>query len=401
MVHKPAKPENIVSSYRPISLLPAFSKIFERILLRRLLPILEAKNIIPEYQFGFRQQHGTPEQCHRVIKEVRDALENKKYCSAIFLDVQQAFDKVCHPGLLYKVKKVLPAPYYLLFKSYLSKRHFFVNSRNETSALFSINAGIPQGSVLGPVLYTLYTSDMPTTDATTVATYADDTAILSVDSSPINASRTLQIAINQLEDWFSIWNIKVNPEKSAHITFTLRRDNCTPITLNNCTIPRKDSVKYLGLHLDRRLTWEKHIKAKKEQLNLKNRKLYWLMNPKSQLSLENKVTIYKTILKPVWTYGIQLWGTASHSNIEILQRYQNKTLRYITNAPWYMTNYSIHKDLQIATVKEEINTVSHRYLQRLSDHCNPLAIALLDDTYDTRRLKRFNILDLPFRNTDS
>ena len=112
------------------------------------------------------------------------------------------------------------------------------------------------------------------------------------------------------------------------------------------------------------------------------------MGPKSQLSLENKVLIYKTILKPVWTYGIQLWGTASNSNIEILQRYQSNTLRSIVNAPWFVSNKSIHDDLFIPKILEEIRRFSENYLGRLSNHINPLAIALLDETEEVRRLKR-------------
>ena len=100
----------------------------------------------------------------------------------------------------------------------------------------------------------------------------------------------------------------------------------------------------------------------------------------------------------MWSYGIQLWGTASNSNIDILERYQSKTLRQITNAPWYVTNKSIRNDLNISTVQNEIRTASERYLQRLSDHINPLAISLLDSTYEIRRLKRNHVLDLPFRN---
>lgn len=168
--------------------------------------------------------------------------------------------------------------------------------------------------------------------------------------------------------------------------------------MNGSLIPAKNSVKYLGIHLDRRLTWKEHIKAKKEQLNIKSRKMYWLLGHKPELSLENKILLYKAILKPVWTYGCQLWGTASNSNIEILQRYQSKTLRLITNAPWFITNKCIHHDMKMPTVKEEINSIRTNYLQRLSNQTNPLAISLLDDSGESSRLKRYHILDLPYRN---
>jgi hypothetical protein len=96
------------------------------------------------------------------------------------------------------------------------------------------------------------------------------------------------------------------------------------------------------------LTWQAHIKAKLQQLNLQNKKYYWLLGKNSQLSAENKLLLYKIILKPVWTYGIELWGGIKPSNTKILQAFQSKTLRLITNAPWFVTNQTLHTDLRIA-----------------------------------------------------
>ena len=148
------------------------------------------------------------------------------------------------------------------------------------------------------------------------------------------------------------------------------------------------------MHLDRRLTWKKHIWTKRKQLGIKFTSLYWLINQKSQLSFENKLLIYKAILKPIWTYGIQLWGSASTSNIEILQRFQSKTLRVITNAPWYVPNNVIHRDLNVKTVKSEISTFSEKYQHRLLCHPNELAVKLVNPTRQYNRLKRSNPLDL-------
>ena len=116
---------------------------------------------------------------------------------------------------------------------------------------------------------------------------------------------------------------------------------------------KKINAVYLGIHLDRRPTWRNHIEAKKVQIKLKTLELNWLIGSHSKLSLDNKVTIYKSILKPIWTYGIQLYGYTSNSNIELLQRAQSKILRTITREPWYIRNESLHKDLQIPFVKDE------------------------------------------------
>jgi hypothetical protein len=151
-------------------------------------------------------------------------------------------------------------------------------------------------------------------------------------------------------------------------------------------LPQEEDVKYLGLHLDSRLTWQKHIFTKEEQLGISLTKMYWLPGRKSKLSTSNKLLVYKTKLKPIWSYGIQLWGTASTSNIEILERFQSKALLMIVNAPWYVPNTVIRRDLQISTVKAEIRRYSFQYSARLSAHPNDLTVNLIELPDNNRRL---------------
>ena len=149
--------------------------------------------------------------------------------------------------------------------------------------------------------------------------------------------------------------------------------------------------------LDRRLSWKQHILDKSKQLRDKLKKFYWLIGRCSYLSTQNKITLYKTVIKPVWTYGIQLCGTASNSNIEILQRFQSKTLRSLINAPCYqctyVTNETIHRELKIPTVKYEIYKSRSEYNARVNNHHNPLVTQLLDTTDQIRKLNRKYPLD--------
>jgi hypothetical protein len=138
-----------------------------------------------------------------------------------------------------------------------------------------------------------------------------------------------------------------------------------------------DSVIYLGIHLDRKIIWRNHISAKLKQLELKIRNIYWINGRKSQLSLANQLLVYKAILKPRWTYGIQLWGTASNSNIDFLESFHSKALRIITDAPWYLPSAVIKHDLQVPSVRQEVRTYSVTYHARLEGHPNDLAISLL------------------------
>lgn len=220
--------------------------------------------------------------------------------------------------------------------------------------------------------------------------------ILASHYKPERASQKLQQHLSKVERWMKTWRKKVNETKSAHITFTTRRGTCPPVQLNNCTLPQKEEVKYLGMHLDRKLIWKKHIFTKRKQLGLKLTKMFWLLNRKSKMTIDNKVLIYKTILKPIWTYGIQLWGSASTSNIEIIQRFQSKTLRMIADAPWYVPNFILHRDLQTKTIKEEITSWSKKHQNKLRNHPNKLAEELITQRRNNR-LKRTDPLDLPLR----
>ena len=206
-------------------------------------------------------------------------------------------------------------------------------------------------------------------------------------------SSTLQRCPDSTEKWFYEWGFKINENKSTHVTFTLRKQTCPQVTINSITIPNKDSVRYLGMTLDSRLTWKQNIIDKSKQLKAKLKKFYWLIGRRSNLITQSKITLYKTIIKPVWTYGIQLWGTASNSNIEILQRFQSKTLRFLIDAPWYVTNEAIHRDLNVSTVKEEITKCSNRYIKRVNKYGNPLITKLLNTSKQIHRLRKHHPLD--------
>ena len=149
-----------------------------------------------------------------------------------------------------------------------------------------------------------------------------------------------------------------------------------------------NAVKYLGLTLDRKLTWKAHIIAKKNHINMKLRQMNWLISRKFQLSTENKLLLHKCILKPIWTYGVQLWGCAKPSNNKILQRIQSQILRKIHNAPWYISNKTLHDDSGIPYIEEEINRLKRDYLKQFPHHPNEEARQLYLHPEGTRRLKR-------------
>ena len=234
---------------------------------------------------------------------------------------------------------------------------------------------------------------MPMSPLTFTSTFADDTAVVSIHRNRSIASAQLQSHTRSLEDWLKKWRMSVNASKCTHVTFTLNRETCPAIRFLNELIPQNDHVKYLGIHLDRRLTWTPHIASKITQMKLKSIQLHWLIGQQSTLDLRYKVLLYKTVLKPIWTYGIQLWGTACASNIKKLQRRQSIILRSIIGAPWFIKNDNIHRVLNVPTVEEEIKTHCRRYVNKLYDHPNALARDLLNFEGHSR-IKKKNTLDM-------
>jgi adenylate/nucleoside-diphosphate kinase len=171
---------------------------------------------MPNHQFGFRQRYSTIEQTHWIVQRIHEALENKQYCSAASLDISQAFDKVWHTELLYKLRRFLPLNYFLILKSYKHSRHFFVKVETEYTELSSVNAGIPQGNVLGPLLYLICTADLPTSPESTTATFDDDTVVVATDSDPAIAAHKLQTDLLAIQNWLKNGEWKLtNPSRST------------------------------------------------------------------------------------------------------------------------------------------------------------------------------------------
>jgi len=201
--------------------------------------------------------------------------------------------------------------FYLIIKSYLSNRHFQIRFGNAHSTISNISAGVPQGGILSPILYNIYAADQPTTLNTLVADYADDKAIISINSNPEIASHNLQNHLTLMEDWYTKWRFKINQSKSIHTTFTLRLSPCPEVSIYGTQIPSSSTVKYL---LDRRLTWAPHLTSKRKNLNLGLRLLKTCCDSSKHTHIKTKLLIYKSLIKPIWTY-----------NSGVMQKYQTST----------------------------------------------------------------------------
>lgn len=390
-IRKPGKDPLFPQNYRPISLLPTLGKVLERLILTRLQKEVDDLGIIPDAQFGFRSQHSTTHQALRVVEMITSGFNTRKATGAVFLDISKAFDSVWHRGLVHKLlTKGVSLAMVQLIHSYLMRRTFQVKLRSCRSTQRGIEAGVPQGSVLSPLLFNIYVSDLPTTAGTTMAIYADDTAILTSSICPTLITRRLQEAADSLEDWYSDWRISVNPEKSAAVLFQKRRlQPHEHVTMFGRPIPWTNQAKYLGIVLDRSLTWRKHVEYVTAKTAALISALFPLLGRNSKLSLDNKLLLYKTSVRPVLTYASPVWGNAATSTIYRLQVLQNKVLRTITDSPWYVRNEHIRAQLQITTIMEYIRASAVTLELAMADHPNPAIAGIWEyDAEDVRRHKR-------------
>lgn len=375
MIHKPNKHTHLLDSYRPISLLSCVSKVAERIIYSKFLPIVNKLNFIPNEQHGFRQNHSTTHQTTRLTESVINNFNRGLLTGMVFLDASKAFDKIWHAGLIYKlIKFKIPLSYIKLLNSYLSNRKYQVSIKDSLSNIRNIQSGVPQGSILGPLLYIIYTADIPKDKNTKLYLYADDTAIFAQGNLTKSITCKIQTHLDKITNWSNRWKILFNPDKSESIIFT-RKKFILPhgsIQLYNNNIAWKNDIKYLGIHFDKRLNFKKHISQIISKTKRIKAALYPLLNTKSKLNSFNKLTIYKSIIRSNLTHGAPTWITADKNSLKRLDRIQNITLRQIINARWYVPNKTIQNDLKIPSLETFINNICSRYFSKAQTHENPI-----------------------------
>ena len=334
-IPKPRKPPTHPDSYRPISLLSAISKLLERLIARRLEQHAQQTNLIPNKQFGFRKRHSTVAQLARITDFVTHGYNLKKHTGMVLLDIEKAYDTIWPQGLLRKlIFYHFPAYLIHLIHSYLSGRTFTVVVDGARSSSRPQRAGLPQGAVLSPLLFTLYISDMPSLPHMHLALYADDTALLPQSWRVDTIVRRLRMAVTQLQMYFIRWRLQVNTSKTEAIFFTKMRPILpSHLRIENQDIPWTKEIKYLRLYLTPTLTFTTHT-GRVAQVALGHlANLFPLLARDSTLTLATKLRLYLAVIRSTLTYGASVWCSTSATNIQTLQIVQNKYLRVFSASP--------------------------------------------------------------------
>ena len=249
-------------NYRPISLLPALSKIPEKIVFNRLYNFLLDINFLSPYQSGFRPGDSTVNQLIYIVHKIHEALDSGNEVRMGFLDISKAFDKVWHKGLIFKLKTIgVRGPLLNWIVSYLSQRKQRVVINGQSSDWGDIEAGVPQGSVLGPLLFLIYINDITKNLQSNCFLFADDSSLFQIVSDPHSTSISLNRDLEEIESWSRDWLVTINAEKTESITFSTKRIKPyhPPLFYNNTQIKEVSKHIHLGVTLTSNLSWKAHI----------------------------------------------------------------------------------------------------------------------------------------------
>jgi hypothetical protein len=272
--------------------------------------------------------------------------------ASVFLDIEKAFDTTWHPGLLYKLSELeFPTSLIKLISSFFYNENS-VSIEGEMSTPREMEARVPQGSVLSPTLYSIYISDTPKTPGVYLALFADDTCLYATERKEGYVLRKLQCGLDAIETWCEHWNIKINEEKTQAIYFShRRRPPESHLKLNRRNIQFVNSVKYLGVIFDIKITRRLHIEMIEAKAFRTFIRIYSLFKSK-RLSASIKLTIHQALIRSVMTYACPTWDFAADTHLMKLQRLQKKVHRTIGNFPRRTPVRELHKGFSIPYIHD-------------------------------------------------
>ena len=348
MVQKPGKDHTNPKSYRPISLLPAISKIFERILCERLVNFLEENNLLNKYQAGYRKGRSTQEHIFRLAQQVYNGFKNRECTYATFLDCEAAFDAVWTNGLMYKLHKLnLPTNFLRILCSFLKDRTLKVHVDGSVSREVKLRAGTPQGSCLSPILFCIHVNDIPFHEMVGCqpSQFADDIRLFVKGRKIKDVANAMQGALQKVEMWCRKWRVKLAPSKTNVVVFSKcykAHDDRPPLFLFTEELSYTDEATFLGVKFNASLTWEPQTRALISKAVPRLNLIKALSTTQGQNNIEMLLKLYKAIVWPVFEYSSIAHVNAARCHQIKLQRIQNAAIRSILKLPSYIHTDILH-----------------------------------------------------------
>ena len=351
-IHK-AGPTDDLNNYRPISCLPTFSKILERIVAKQLVSFLNENSLIYKYQFGFQSKHSTLHPLMHITKFITEAMNNNEFAVALYLDLQKAFDLINHDILIQKLSKIgIKGVYLDWFISYLNNRKQTVMVNGVLSDSFcNILMSVLQGSTLGPILFICFINDMPLSNLLFNILFADDTTGLIKGPNLQILSDQLNLELQKLGMWLRSNKLAINATKTKimifhpknavipNVNFYFNNNDIGAVENpdlifklerihNNSGVP---AYKVLGVHFDENLNFDYHVSKIVTKLS---KSLFFLRNAKHVLSQKGLKTLYYALIHPYLLYCLPVYSCTSAKNIKILFSKQKQAIRIISHAKY-------------------------------------------------------------------
>lgn len=375
---KPGKDPTVPSSYRPISLLDHMGKLLEKVIRHYLQQHVDSNNVLPPTQAGFRAAHSTVTQLARITNDVHAALGEERATCMVSVDCKEAFPSVSHLKLLAELRRYYTPPWIVnIIATFLQHRQASFRVISSIATPKHIYMGLPQGAVLSPLLFNIYTAHLLTTidPEISIAAYADDIALYFSHQNPNVAVYRIEGALEQLSLSLEQYNISINPDKTDGLIFSYhsKYKRPTQFKLRTRNIPFSNYIKYLGITLDKHLTYSLHIKNNIEKLRRRVKLLYKLLRS-NNISIRLKLLIFKMVIRPALLYGSPLYRELYKSLLIKLQQFENRLLRTIAFNTSLQRTYirNIRNTWNVTTVKTFITQNYIKFYDNMQHMSSPL-----------------------------
>lgn len=363
-----SKEHYLLNNYRPISLLPAISKILEKLVFTRLSNYLVDKNVLDDRQYGFRKKASTIDAISDLYSSILKSLEKNEKVLAVFCDLSKAFDTLNHTILLKKLNHYgIRGVALEWFTNYLKERKIYTYFNNtESTSTENVEYGVPQGSVLGPLLFILYINDLKNSlENSSAILFADDTTLYNNNKSEEILFRETNVDLDLISNWFKANKLSINALKTKYILFRKKTHKISSfhnLTLDGKILERVQSTCFLGMHFDEILSWNTHIDNLHKKLSSC---LYALNCSKRLIDKRNKIKLYYALFESRLRYGINLWYNTTKQNINKITKLQKRALRIIYNEKYNASTEPLFKQSKIMNIhglyEKDILTMMYKF----------------------------------------
>ena len=347
------------ANYRPVSLTSVSCKVLEHIVYRQIMDHLDRHDILVDYQHGFRRQRSTETQLVLTIQDLAKSLDQQSQVDILILDFSKAFDTVAHRRLLRKLNHYgVRGNAYKWITQWLLERRQRVVVDGETSSNEEVISGVPQGTVLGPLMFLLYINDIGHNISSSIRLFADD-CLLYREIRTAQDSINLQKDLDHLTTWAKDWQMSFNPTKCQTLRVT-KKKNPTPAkyTMLGHTLEQIDHGKYLGVEIDKELNWSHHINQTTQKAT---RTINFLRRNIGKCGQTTKARAYTTMVRPHLEYASSAWDPHLQKQINQLERVQSKAARFVTG--------QYQRDASVTKMKSDLGWPSlqgRRFISRIS-----------------------------------